>query len=86
MVMLVRLQQSENAYAPTYVTRLGIVMLVSLPQPENAYAPILVTAFEIRTVRIAELLPCHGAFVEFVQSVIAPVPVMVSVPDDVSSV
>ena len=45
IVMLLRLEQSTNADAPSEVTESGIVMLSRLEQPLNADAPIEVTEF-----------------------------------------
>ena len=42
-VILLRLEQPENAEEPMLVTLSGIVILVRLEQPENAEEPMLVT-------------------------------------------
>ena len=79
MVMEVRPWQLENAPSPMLVTLFGFVMEVRPWQLENAELPMLETPCSIITVLIEARISYQG-LPPHSQSLIAPVPLIVSVP------
>jgi hypothetical protein len=80
MVTEVRPVQPENALLPIEVTLLGMVTEVRPVQSKNARTPIEVTPSLMITVVMDVLTPFHGTLPPLLQFIIAPVPLMVSVP------
>ena len=75
--------QPQNALSPMLVMLPGIVTFVKKTQPPNAFFPMFVTPGVITA--ILTPAPSHGTSSRNIQSVIFPVPLIVSTPSSVNS-